>query len=186
MIKPNSNVHKNTQKKRISNILKKCKFLCDDMISNILLFIGYTNGINSLQKTLLREHVYENYKQYRFQLYNMYCNKALEICNILYKKISNYNVVQIAKIIDKTNLFENIRDEFHIKYLKNRIMEYYNNLCKKKLLRYDYELSMNYYNGAFRKAIIHFLKFDYPSMDIERKKYMKVFDEICNLTLFYD
>jgi len=159
-------------------ILKKCVDLCDDMISVILTFLGFNNGISGLRKCILKESLYENYKQYRLRLHAMFINKSLEICNILYKKLSNYTVVQIALVFP-------IIADFNIDYLRNRIIKIYNNLCNKTVLRYDYELRMSYYNLAFRKALIHFLKFDYPSLDIERKKYLPVFEVINGMDLFY-
>ena len=181
-----------TQKKRINKqqlasiILHKGSSLCDDMISTILEFIGYNKGIPDLRKTLLTKYAYENYRLERRQLYNMHCEKSLEICNILYKKLSNYNVVQIAQIIQKQTLFDSakIRDKFNISWYKKMILDIYNKLCKKTILRENYEFRMYHYNSELRKALIHFLKFDYMSLPTnERKKYLPIFDEISDLSL---
>ena len=186
VVKKNTGVNKRIKLARI--ILNKCTDLCDDMISVILMYIGYNNGIYDLRKVLMKECIYENYKQYRLQLRAMYCNKANEICNILYKKLSNYTVVKIAQIfpiVGKFHIDYLSNGKFHIDYLSNRIIKFYNQLCQKTLLRYDYELSMSYYNSAFRKALIHFLKFDYLELDMERKKYLPFFEEILGMEFYY-
>ena len=182
-----------TQKKRINKeqlvriLLEKGSSLCDDMISVILEYIGYNNGMLDLRKALLILYAYENYRLERRQLYNMHYEKSLQICNILYKKVSNYNVVQISQIIQKQQLFDSakIRDKFNIIWYKNMILNIYNKLCKKAILRQNYEFRMYHYNAELRKAVIHFLKFDYmPLPTNERKKYLHIFDEIRELTLF--
>jgi hypothetical protein len=117
----------------------------------------------------------------------MHYAKSLEICNILYKKLPNYNVVQISQIIQKQKLFDSakIRDKFNIIWYKNMILNIYNKLCKKAILRKNYEFRMYHYNAELRKSVIHFLKFDYmPLPTNERKKYLPIFDEIRELTLF--
>ena len=181
-----------TQKKRINKqqlariLSEKGSSLCDDMISTILEFIGYDKGIHALRKTLLIQYAYENYRLERRQLYNMHCEKARELCNILYKKLSNYNVVQIAQIIHKQKLFdsEKIRDKFEIIWYKNMILNIYNKLCKKVILRENYEFRMEHYNTELRKTLIHFLKFDYMTLPMnERKKYLSIFDEIYTLPI---
>ena len=116
----------------------------------------------------------------------MHCEKARELCNILYKKLSNYNVVQIAQIIHKQKLFdsEKIRDKFEIIWYKNMILNIYNKLCKKVILRENYEFRMEHYNTELRKTLIHFLKFDYMTLPMnDRKKYLSIFDEIYTLPL---
>jgi len=181
------------QKKRINKqqlasiILHKGSSLCDDMISTILEFIGYDKGIRGLHKTLLTKYVYENYKLECRQLYNMHCEKSLEICNILYKKLSNYNVVQISQIIQKQKVFDSakIRDKFEIIWYKNMILNIYNKLCKKAILRENYEYRMYHYNTELRRVLIHFLKFDYMSLPTnERKKYLPIFNDIRTLKLY--
>ena len=183
-----------TQKKRINKeqlvriLLEKGSSLCDDMISVILEYIGYNNGMLDLRKALLILYAYENYRLERLQLYNMYCEKSLQICNILYKKVSNYNVVQIDRIIDKyitgqQPLLNNdkIRD---IVCVGDRILDMHHKLRQKTMFRCDYEYYMdNSHNIRFRKAIINFLKFDYISLKTDRKIFLPIFDEIRTLTL---
>jgi hypothetical protein len=181
---------KRINKQRLASILlHKGSSLCDDMISTILEFIGYNKGILDLRKILLTKYAYENYRLERRQLYNMHYENSLEICNILYKKLPNYNVVQIAQIIQKQTLFDSakikIRDKFEIIWYKNMILNIYNKLCKKIILRENYEYRMYHYNTELRRVLIHFLKFDYMSLPTnERKKYLSIFNEIRELTLF--
>ena len=182
-------------KKRINKqqlariLLEKGSSLCDDMISVILEYIGYNNGMLDFRKVLLILYTHDNYKLERSQLYKIYSEKSLEICNILYKKLSNYNVVQIAQIMYKhiagqPQLLNNdkILDiMWRVKYL---ILDSYTKLCQKSILRRDYEVRMDYHTVTFRKKIINFLKFDYMNLKTDRKIFLPVFDEIRELTLF--
>lgn len=184
-----------TQKKRINKeqlariLLEKGSSLCDDMISVILEYIGYNNGILDFRKVLLILYTHDNYRLERNQLYKMYCDKSMEICNILYKKLSNYNVVQIAQIMYKyiagqRQLSLNNDKIRYMVCVGDRILDLHNKLRQKSILRCDYEYYMdNSHNIRFRKAIINFLKFDYISLKTDRKIFLPIFDEIRTLTL---
>jgi hypothetical protein len=179
-----SQSHVSDKKRKLSKtkILKKCvDVLCDDLINFIFTFIGF-QGVKAFKMHMLKEKVYEKYKEYRFNLLVMYTIKAREMCSII-NKLTNYGIVMVAKAIHNyTNLFKNVRDEWKIEYYKDKIINLYENLCKKNLLRSDYEFSMRAWGSpTIKKTLDHFLTFDYPSLNNERKNYLPLFDDIMNI-----
>lgn len=176
--------HVSNKKTKLSKtkLLKKCASeLCDDLINFIFTFIGF-QCVKAFRMHLLKEKVYEKYKEYRFHLHVQYTIKAREICSII-NKLTNYGIVMLTKAMDNyTNLFKNVRDEWKINYYKNKIINLYENLCKKTLLRSDYEFSMRAWGApTFKKTWDHFLTFEYPSLNNERKNYLPLFSEILNI-----
>ena len=179
-----SQSHVSDKKRKLSKtkLLKKCAYeLCDDLINFIFTFIGF-QSVRAFRMHLLKEKIYEKYKEYRFHLHAQYTIKAREICSII-NKLTNYGVVMLAKEMNKYgNLFKNVRDEWKIDYYKNKIINLFENLCKKTLLRSDYEFKMEAWGAPnFKKTWAHFLTFDYPSLKHERKNYLSLFNDIMNI-----
>jgi hypothetical protein len=172
------------KKRKLSKtkILKKCAIiLCDDLINFIFTFIGF-KGVKEFKMHMLKEKVYEKFKEYRFHLYTQYINKAREICTII-NKLTNYGITLVAKAMDNyKNLFKNIKNEWKIEYIKNKIILLFQNLCKKNILRSDYEFKMEAWGASsFKKTWAYFLTFEYPSLNQARKNYLQLFDDILNI-----
>ena len=177
------------KKRKLSKtkILKKCVTLCDDLINFIFTFIGF-QGIQDFKRNMLKESVYEKFKEYRFHLHAKYTNKAREICTII-NKLTNYGIVVLAKEMNNyPNLFTHLelKDEWKIDNYKNKIIQLYQELCKKTLLREDYEFKMKAWGvPIFKKAWAHFLTFEYPYLNHERKNYLPLFTDIMNISIQY-
>lgn len=132
------------KKRKLSKtkLLKWVHLLCDDLINFVFTFLGF-QGIKEFKKYLLKEIVYIKFKEYRFHLYVKYTNQAREICSII-NKLTNYGITLVAKEMNNYNLFINLPSniEWKMNYYKNKIIELFQNLCKKNILRSDYEFSM--------------------------------------------
>lgn len=171
------------KKKKLSKgkILKKCVDLCEDIINFIFTFIGF-QGIREFKRHMLKEKVYEKFKEYRFHLHVQYTNHAREICSII-NKLTNYGIVMVAKAMNNyVNLFKGKKDEWKINYYKEKVINLFQNLCKKNILRSEYEFKMEAWGAPiFKKTWSHFLTFEYSSLNHERKNYLPLFDDIMNI-----
>lgn len=93
--------------------------------------------------------------------------KVRDMCSII-NKLTN---LLVAKAMDNyTNLFKDTKEEWKMDYYKNKIIQLFQNLCKKNILRSDYEFKMEAWGASsFKKTWAYFLTFDYTSLNHERK-----------------
>ena len=112
--------------------------------------------------------------------YGIICMKLDNKLNISPQIIEKFLVNKIVDIEEYN--FTNLTNLSKIDYYKDKIINLYENLCKKSLLRFDYEFNMRAWGSpTIKKTLDHFLTFDYPSLNNERKNYLPLFDDIMNI-----